>query len=185
MKTKFYSRIFFALLLSGIANAQEILPEAKETFVGKDFATLILMQEQNGKRGFKLTFDTPKRSANETSFEIAGYTVTAIDYPFEKGEQTLATKYIATKDKQKREIVTLYNAYLSLTSGTDDDYFYVAEGYEKSIRYYAMFKSRPTIEQLKPILDKSLTNPDSALAATKWAGKESEIFIYDSTRLTK
>lgn len=183
MKSKFLPVIFSSILFANCSYAEIETTEAKETFMGKDFASLVLMQEQNGKKGFKLTYKKPKAATQEAPVEIAGYTVTTTQYAFEADEQTLFARYTATKDKEKREIVVLYNAYLSLLSGTNDFYFYVAEEYEKSIRYHAMFKSNPTHEQLKPIIEKALSNPDSALVATRWAGKESEIFIYDSTRL--
>lgn len=185
MKSKVLAGFCLFACLVVAVHAEDSLPVAQEHFVGKDFASLILLQEQNGKRGFKLKFDKPGKSIAEEKLELAGYSVVRQEYPFEKGEQTLLAQYIAQKNKEKRKILVLYSGHIGLLSNSEDYYFYVAEEYEKSIRYHAMFKSKPTAEQLKPVVEKALANPDGALVATRWAGKESEVFIYDSNRLTK
>lgn len=185
MKGKILAGFCLFACLATAVHAEDTLPVAQEHFVGKDFASLIFLQEQNGKRGFKLTFAKPKKPIIEEKLELAGYSVVRQEYPFEKGEQTLLAQYLAQKNKEKRKILVLYSGYIGLLSNSEDYYFYVAEEYEKSIRYHAMFKSKPTAEQLKPIVEKALANPDGALVATRWAGKESEVFIYDSNRLTK
>jgi hypothetical protein len=89
----------------------------------------------------------------------------------------------AKNEKEKRTVLVLYSGMLSLLAGTDNYYFYVAEEYKKSIRYYAMFKAEPSFELVSQVVESALKNPDGALVATRWAGKESEIFIYDNSRL--
>ncbi len=103
----------------------------------------------------------------------------------EKSPQTLLYRFKTVNGKQSREILVLYSGVVSLLAKPDGFYFYVAEEYEKSIRYYSMYNGEPKLEALKKVVEAALLNPYSALVATRWAGKESEIFIYDSTRLIK
>jgi hypothetical protein len=160
-------------------------PATNEVFVGKHFMSLVLNQEKNGKRGFRLQFEKVKKPVTESQLQLAGYEITSQKYSFNVGEQTLLFRFNAKKEKEKRTILVLYSGTLSVLAGTDNYYFYVAEEYQKSIRYYAMFNSEPSFESVSKIVESALNNPDGALVATRWAGKESEVFIYDNNRLTK
>ena len=172
--------VVFSLLASYVA-AEEV--GSTEVLVGKNFMSLVLNQEQNGKRGFRLQFDKVKKPESENQLKLGGYEVVAQKYSFRAGEQTLLFRLNAKNAKEKRAILVLYSGMLSLLAGTDNYYFYVAEEYKKSIRYYAMFKAEPSFELVSQVVESALKNPDVALVATRWAGKESEIFIYDNSRL--
>ena len=178
----------FALTVQYTTAAEEVQKAASEDLIGSHFLILVGAQEANGKRGFHLTYDKPKKAINKSTLEIAGYNVDVEQYSFEAGMQTILYRFKASKENAKREINVLYSGMLSFTAGTsggDGYYFYVAEEYEKTIRYHAIYINEPSIEQLKAVVEKALMNPDSALVATRWAGKESEVFIYDSSRLKK
>lgn len=174
----------FFTLLPFLVCAQE-QKEAVENFKGSNFLILVGNQESNGKKGFHLTYEKPKKPVATQSFQLAGYDVKLEQFSFEPGMQTVLYRFVALKGKEKREIDVLYSGMLSLVAGGDGFYFYVAEEYQKSIRYYAMYINEPGIESAKKVVETALQNADSALVATRWAGKESSIFIYDSKRLTE
>lgn len=182
---KYLQAFVFAIITFFASHVYAEEPTSNEVFVGKHFMSLVLNQEQNGKRGFRLQFEKVKKPESENQLQLGGYEVTSQKYNFKTGEQTLLFRINAKNKEEKRTILVLYNGMLSLLAGTDNYYFYVAEEYKKSIRYYAMFKAEPSFESVSEIVESALKNPDGALVATRWAGKESEVFIYDSNRLTK
>lgn len=178
--------VFSAITLAAQISFAEGNDQAShQVFVGKDFMSLVLNQEQNGKRGFKLQFEKVKKPESESNAQLGGYEVNIQKFNFKTGEQTLLYRFNANKGKEKRAVLVLYSGMLSLLSGTENYYFYVAEEYQKSIRYHAMFNAEPSFEELSKVISAALENPESALVATRWAGKESEVFIYDSGRLKK
>lgn len=180
--------LILCAFISAYSIAEDNRKEVIESFSGSYFMILVGNQEAAGKKGFHLKHDKPKKTTQSLTTEIAGYAVKVEQFPFEPDMQTILYRFSAEKGKEKREIKVLYNGMLSFTaasSGEDGMYFYVAEEYQKTIRYYAIYKNEPDIDVLKILVEKALLNPDSALVATRWAGKESEIFIYDSSRLTK
>lgn len=182
LKVLVFSVIAF---IAQVAIAEENNQKSNKVFLGKDFMSLVLNQKKNGKRGFKLQFEKVKKPESESNVQLGGFDVNAQKFSFKAGEQTLLYRFNANKDKEKRTVLVLYSGMLSLLSDTENYYFYVAEEYQKSIRYYAMFNAKPSFEELSEVVSIALKNPESALVATRWAGKESEIFIYDSDRLKK
>jgi len=182
----FKAFVFSAITLAAqVSFADENNQASHEVFIGKDFMSLVLNQEKNGKRGFKLQFDKVKKPESESKGQLGGFEVNVQKFSFKTGEQTLLYRFNANKGKEKRAVLVLYSGILSLLSGTENYYFYVAEEYQKSIRYHAMFNAEPSIEDLTKVVSTALENPESALVATRWVGKESEVFIYDSSRLKK
>lgn len=181
-----FLRVFAIVCLSlspFVSVAEEKTKPAEEVFDGSNFMILVGLQEQDGKRGFHLKYDKPQKAKALETYESGGYKVDAEQFSFGKGMQTVLHRFKAKGEKEKREIVVLYSGMLGLVAGGDGYYFYVAEEYKRSIRYYAMFNAEPTFEQAKQVVDSALTNPDSALIATTWEGKESSVFIFDSKRL--
>jgi len=174
--------LFVATISSTFA---EEASESNEVFLGVNFATLVMDQEKDGKRGFHLIHNKPKKAESVESIQLGEFQVEVQKFASEKGPQTLLYRFKAVNGKQSREILVLYSGIVSLLAKPEGFYFYVAEEYEKSIRYYSMYNGEPKLETLKKVVETALSNPDSALVATKWAGKESEIFIYDSNRLKK
>ena len=174
--------LFVVLASSAFAESS---PDSNEVFLGKNFSMLVLDQEKDGKRGFRLTHNKPKKKNAESVelIQLGEFQVEVQKFTFEKGPQTLLYRFKAKGGGQSREILVLYSGLVSLLAKPDGFYFYVAEEYEKSIRYYSMFNGEPKIDALKRVVEAALLHPDSALVATRWAGKESEFFIYDSTRL--
>lgn len=168
---------------STYANQQSVA--SNQVFSAKNYMTLVFDQESNGKKGFKLQYAKPKSPVSESKQTLGGFETLIKKYDFEKGQQTLLFLIEAKKGKEKRRLLVLYSGLLSYMAGTEGFYFYLAEEYEKSIRYYAMFNSEPSLAEVTMVAEQALANPDSALIATKWAGKESEIFIYDGDRLQK
>lgn len=161
----------------------EVTSESNEVFLGVNFATLVMDQEKDGKRGFHLIYKKPKKAEFIETIPLGEFQVEIQKFTSEKGPQTLMYRFKSADRKPSREILVLYSGIVSLLAKPEGFYFYVAEEYEKSIRYYAMYNGEPTLETLKKVVQAALVNPDSALVATRWAGKESEIFIYDSNRL--
>lgn len=183
-----YLKAFVLSVITLVAQAsfaEENNQTSNQVYIGKDFMSLVLNQEKNGKRGFKLQFEKVKKPESESSVQLSGYEVNVQKFNFKTGEQTLLYRFNANKGKEKRAVLVLYSGMLSLLSGTENYYFYVAEEYQKSIRYYAMFNAEPSFDELNRVISTALENPESALVATRWAGKESEVFIYDSGRLKK
>jgi hypothetical protein len=175
--------ILIALILGLYTSAHAEI--SKETFKGSNFMLLVASQETEGKKGFRLTYDSPASKPSKEIHQIADYEITLEKFPYSPGIQTLLFRITAKKEKQERKLYVLYSGMVSYTAGTDSFYFYLSEEYQKSIRYYAMYMGEPTTETILKALEPALTNPDSALIATRWAGKESEVFIFDSNRLTK
>ncbi len=167
-----------------ICTAKEVNDPAQPIFSGKLFMTLVLNQEKDGKRGFHLTYKKGKKGPAINTGSLAGYEIKTDTFNFVPGMQTLLYKFNAKGPKGKRKIFVLYNGLLSLIA-ENGFYFYIAEEYEKSIRYYAMFDAQPSLEQVTSVIESALADPDTALVATRWEGKESSIFIYDSERLSK
>lgn len=171
-------------LFPAISNAADRKTEAGEVYKGSNFLILVGSLEAEGKKGFHLTHENSENPISTQTLQLAGYNVEQEQYAFEKGIQTLLYRFIASREGEKREISVFYNGLLSLAAGGSGFYFYIAEEYQKSIRYYAMYNNEPSIDAVKAQVANALQNPDSALVATRWKGKEASIFIYDSTRLS-
>ncbi|MCH1918765.1 hypothetical protein L9G15_04895 [Shewanella sp. A3A] len=186
--TQFHSLIttfvLAVVLITPTASASEASVTAHQVFEGKLFMALVLMQEQNGESGFKLEFDDPGAATGESTMLLGDYQATANEFALKNGIQTLRYRITAKNNDETRTFYVLYSGIVSLLAETNKHYFFIAEEYQNTIRYYAMFDAAPSLADLSHIIKDALVKPDSALIATRWSGKESEVLIF-SDKLTQ
>jgi len=168
--------LILLLSISLLVNADQ---ESTEVFSSKNYMFLVLEQEKDGKRGYKIKYDRTKKRPETEKFNIVNYEVKLKEYPFEPGMQTLLFHIKAKTKGEKRNLYVLYNGFLSfIEKGT---YFYVTEDRNKSIKYYSMYNGKPNRETIKNIIKDILKGDRQPLLATKWAenGKESVVIKFD------
>jgi len=78
--------LILLLSISLLVNADQ---ESTEVFSSKNYMFLVLEQEKDGKRGYKIKYDRTKKRPETEKFNIVNYEVKLKEYPFEPGMQTL------------------------------------------------------------------------------------------------
>lgn len=181
--------ILWALAANGVEPADcvdtaDIKSKSRPFFDGSVLMTNLLSLQAQGEAEFRPKYAAPSSQCVRERFESAGFKVTAVQSPFEKGALTLHYRFVAVSGAETREVIVVYDGTASLMA-KKSDIFLVTENRAGKISHYAMFRDRPTYAASKPLVVGILDGSAQPLATVRWpaGAKEPVIDAFDSKRL--
>ncbi len=162
----------------------DIKSKSRLLFDGSVLMTNLLGLEAQGEAEFRPKYAAPSSECVRERFDSAGFAVTAVQSPFEKGALTLHYRFIAVSAAENREVIVVYDGMASLMA-KKSLIFLVTENRAGKISHYAMFREQPAYAALKPLVVGILEGSAQPLATVRWPAGEKEPVIdaYDAERL--
>lgn len=165
------------------ADTADIKSKSRQYFDGSILMTNLLGLQAQGEADFRPKYAAPASECVREKFDSAGYAVTVVQSPFEKGALTLLYRFAATSGAETREVIVVYDGMASMMA--KKDIFLVTENRGGKISQYAMFREQPTYTAVKPLVVGILDGSAQPLATVRWpaGAKEPVIDAFDSKRL--
>lgn len=162
----------------------DIKSKSRLSFDGAVLMTNLLGLQAQGEAEFRPMYAAPSSECVRERFDSAGFAVTAVQSPFEKGALTLHYRFVAVSGAETREIIVVYDGTASLMA-KKNFIFIVIENRAGKISHYAMFREQPAYSALKPLVVGILDGSAQPLATVRWpaGAKEPVIDAYDAKRL--
>ena len=158
--------------------------ESRLYFDGTALMTNLMGLQAQGEADFRPKFAAPSSECVRERFDSAGYAVTALQSPFEKGPLTLHYRFVAVSSAETREVIVVYDGMASLMA-KKGLIFMMIENRAGKISHYAMLRGQPTYAPLRALVVGILDNSMRPLATVRWPAGEKEPVIdaYDTKRL--
>lgn len=162
----------------------DIKSKSRLSFDGSAVMTNLLGLQAQGEAEFRPKYAVPSSECVRERFDSAGFAVTAVQSPFEKGALTLHYRFVAVSGAETREVIVVYDGTASLMA-KKSLIFMVTEDRAGKISHYAMFRDQPAYAALKPLVAGILHGSAQPLATVRWpaGAKEPVIDAYDTKRL--
>jgi hypothetical protein len=162
----------------------DIKSKSRLFFDSSVLMTNLLGLQAQGEAEFRPKYAAPLSECVRERFESAGFAVTAVQSPFEKGALTLHYRFVAVSGAETREVIVVYDGTASLMA-KKSFIFMMIENRAGKISYYAMFREQPAYVALKPLVVGILDGSLQPLATVRWPAGEKEPVIdaYDTKRL--
>lgn len=165
------------------ADTADIKSKSRQYFDGSILMTNLLGLQSQGEADFRPRYAAPASECLREKFDSAGYSITAVQSPFDKGAMTLLYRFAAASAAETREVIVVYDGMASMMA--KKDIFLVTENRAGKISQYAMFRDQPTYAALKPLVVGIFDGSAQPLATVRWpaGAKEPVVDAFDSKRL--